>query len=174
MKYIRFAASAFLSASLLIAGCGSSTPAAPAKQAQEQSAKAENETEKQARLGDTLDAWSAAYGTPAGDTAYMKSFKDGAVTVIVFENHIVNITLSNPLHKADAPSYKNMIPTDSILVDSRNESDEKGNYKTEMYTSVSLGKAFPLSEGKFAAVTAMSKTDGKHLATIIDCTPLSQ
>jgi ABC-type dipeptide/oligopeptide/nickel transport system ATPase subunit len=40
--------------------------------------------------------------------------------------------------------------------------------------SFSLEKAFPLSEGKFAVVTAQSRTDGKYLATVIDCTPLSQ
>jgi len=72
------------------------------------------------------------------------------------------------------PDYKDFIPEDSILQNTKEEQDEKGSYKTEMYTSFSLEKAFPLSEGKFAVVTAQSRTDGKYLATVIDCTPLSQ
>ena len=128
-----------------------------------------------ARLGDTLDIWTAAYGAPAGDTVYMKRFNNGTVTVIVFKEHIVNITLSDPAGPSKAPQdYKDFIPEDSILQNTKEEQDEKGSYKTEMYTSFSLEKAFPLSEGKFAVVTAQSRTDGKYLATVIDCTPLSQ
>ena len=122
-----------------------------------------------ARLGDTLDIWTAAYGAPAGDTVYMKRFNNGTVTVIVFKEHIVNITLSDPAGPSKAPpDYKDFIPEDSILQNTKEEQDEKGSYKTEMYTSFSLEKAFPLSEGKFAVVTAQSRTDGKYLATVID------
>ena len=69
-------------------------PAVPAKT----TAVEEENTQKEkapalqaARLGDTLDIWTAAYGAPAGDTVYMKRFNNGTVTVIVFKEHIVNI-----------------------------------------------------------------------------------
>ena len=167
MKYIGSASAVFLLSALLLSGCNAGRPAVPA-----QTAAVEEDTQKEnapalqaARLGDTL----------AGDTVYMKRFNNGTVTVIVFKEHIVNITLSDPAGPSKAPQdYKDFIPEDSILQNTKEEQDEKGSYKTEMYTSFSLEKAFPLSEGKFAVVTAQSRTDGKYLATVIDCTPLSQ
>ena len=168
MKYIGSASAVFLLSALLLSGCNAGRPAVPAKTAaveEENTQKEKAPALQAARLGDTLDIWTAAYGAPAGDTVYMKRFNNGTVTVIVFKEHIVNITLSDPAGPSKAPQdYKDFIP----------EQDEKGSYKTEMYTSFSLEKAFPLSEGKFAVVTAQSRTDGKYLATVIDCTPLSQ
>ena len=97
-----------------------------------------------ARLGDTLDIWTAAYGAPAGDTVYMKRFNNGTVTVIVFKEHIVNITLSDPAGPSKAPQdYKDFIPEDSILQNTKEEQDEKGSYKTEMYTSFLSKRPFP-------------------------------
>ena len=160
MKYIGSASAVFLLSALLLSGCNAGRPAVPAKTAaveEENTQKEKAPALQAARLGDTLDIWTAAYGAPAGDTVYMKRFNNGTVTVIVFKEHIVNIT-----------------PEDSILQNTKEEQDEKGSYKTEMYTSFSLEKAFPLSEGKFAVITAQSRTDGKYLVTVIDCTPLSQ
>ena len=172
MKYIGSASAVFLLSALLLSGCNAGRPAVPAKTA---AVEEEAPALQAARLGDTLDIWTAAYGAPAGDTVYMKRFNNGTVTVIIFKEHIVNITLSDPAGPTKAPpDYKNFIPEDSILQNTKEEQDEKGSYKTEMYTSFSLEKAFPLSEGKFAVVTAQSRTDGKYLATVIDCTPLSQ
>lgn len=178
MKYIGSASAVFLLSALLLSGGNADRPAVPAKTAaveEENTQKEKAPALQAARLGDTLDIWTAAYGAPAGDTVYMKRFNNGTVTVIVFKEHIVNITLSDPAGPSKAPpDYKDFIPEDSILQNTKEEQDEKGSYKTEMYTSFSLEKAFPLSEGKFAVVTAQSRTDGKYLATVIDCTPLSQ
>lgn len=173
MKYIRSASAAVLLSALLFSGCSSKPPSFPAgtPPAREPGMRQEKEA---ARLGDPLDTWIAAYGAPSGDTSYMKSFNGGTMTVIVFEKHIVNITLSNPDNSTKAPGYKDLIPEDSVLQNAKEEQDEKGSYKTEMYSSVSLKKAFPLSEGKFAVVTTQSRPEGKHLSTVIDCTPLSQ
>ena len=64
----------------------------------------------------------------------MKRFNNGTVTVIVFKEHIVNITLSDPAGPSKAPQdYKDFIPEDSILQNTKEEQDEKGSYKTEKY-----------------------------------------
>ncbi len=90
MKYIGSASAVFLLSALLLSGCNAGRPAVPAK-----TAAVEEDTQKEkapalqaARLGDTLDIWTAAYGAPAGDTVYMKRFNNGTVTVIVFKEHI--------------------------------------------------------------------------------------
>ena len=74
MKYIGSASAVFLLSALLLSGCNAGRPAVPAK-----TAAVEEDTQKEkapalqaARLGDTLDIWTAAYGAPAGDTVYMK------------------------------------------------------------------------------------------------------
>lgn len=70
----RFRFCRFLLSALLLSGCNAGRPAVPAK-----TAAVEEDTQKEkapalqaARLGDTLDIWTAAYGAPAGDTVYMK------------------------------------------------------------------------------------------------------
>ena len=99
MKYIGSASAVFLLSALLLSGCNAGRPAVPAKTAaveEENTQKEKAPALQAARLGDTLDIWTAAYGAPAGDTVYMKRFNNGTVTVIVFKEHIVNITLSDP------------------------------------------------------------------------------
>ena len=119
MKYIGSASAVFLLSALLLSGCNAGRPAVPAKTAaveEENTQKEKAPALQAARLGDTLDIWTAAYGAPAGDTVYMKRFNNGTVTVIVFKEHIVNITLSDPAGPTKAPpDYKDFIPEDSIL-----------------------------------------------------------
>lgn len=52
------------------------------------------------------------------------------MTVIVFKEHIVNITLSDPAGPSKAPQdYKDFIPEDSILQNTKEEQDEKAATK---------------------------------------------
>ena len=131
MKYIGSASAVFLLSALLLSGCNAGRPAVPAKTAaveEENTQKEKAPALQAARLGDTLDIWTAAYGAPAGDTVYMKRFNNGTVTVIVFKEHIVNITLSDPAGPSKAPQdYKDFIPEDSILQNIKEEQDEKGS-----------------------------------------------
>lgn len=89
MKYIGSRFCRFLLSALLLSGCNAGRPAVPAKTAaveEENTQKEKAPALQAARLGDTLDIWTAAYGAPAGDTVYMKRFNNGTVTVIVLKN----------------------------------------------------------------------------------------
>ncbi|MFQ9571549.1 MAG: hypothetical protein ACLRZN_04870 [Dialister invisus] len=151
MKYIGSASAVFLLSALLLSGCNADRPAVPAKTAaveEENTQKEKAPALQAARLGDTLDIWTAAYGAPAGDTVYMKRFNNGTVTVIVFKEHIVNITLSDPAGPSKAPpDYKDFIPKTAFFKTQRKNRMKKAATKQKCTPAFLSKRHFPCRKG---------------------------
>lgn len=159
-----------LSVASLLLGLSACTPDAPKKTPAPAQVEA---TTKAPRLGDPLTEWIQKEGTPTEEKEYLKTFRNGAMSVIVMENHVVNITFTKkegfPI--PDATAY---LPKDSTLIQKKEDEDAHFTYHSEYYQSKSLQEAVPLTDGAFSIVTTKEKKSGTLSSLVIDSSPLSQ
>lgn len=160
-----------LSVASLLLGLSACTPGTP----KENPTPAPVETASDApHLGGTLAPWIQKEGAPKEENEYLKTFRNGAVSVIVMENHVVNITFTPTKTQPALPVPDTYLPRDREPLQTKTEEDANFTYKSEYYRSKSLKDAVPLSSGAFSVVTATSKKTGEPASLVIDCSPLSE
>lgn len=128
---------------------------------------------KKAGIGDTLTRWQRDYGELKGNDMIKNCEINGShVTVVVADNHILNITISKKGKNLKNDTIKDMLPSDMKETSKDKDTSDPELTKDRIsYHSDTLEKALPETKGNFTTIDTSKASTNTYISTVIDCTP---